>query len=321
MPWLIGIDEAGYGPNLGPFVMSATAWRVPARRAGADLWDVLRGAVRRPGDAEDGRILIGDSKEVYSPARGLRALETSVLAAVGHLLAEPSPCLQGYLEHFGNGSHAALCGEAWYHGKSRIPLAALEEDVIAGSGRFRECCKARRVNLEMVHSVIVCSSAFNAMVDKWGTKGAVLGHALGELVRHIRVKAPGAEPLTFFIDKHGGRNYYAAVLQHAVLDAMLVAHQETAECSTYSALGLEREIRFTIQPRADREHCCVALASMISKYLREVLMGEFNAFWQQHVPELKPTAGYPGDAARFFEAIRPVLRRLGLSESAVWRRR
>ena len=36
---------------------------------------------------------------------------------------------------------------------------------------------------------------------------------------------------------------------------------------------------------------------------------------------LKPTAGYPGDAARFFEAIRPCCERLGLPEAAVWRRK
>ena len=29
MPWLMGIDEAGYGPNLGPFVMSAALFHVP----------------------------------------------------------------------------------------------------------------------------------------------------------------------------------------------------------------------------------------------------------------------------------------------------
>ena len=29
MPWIVGLDEAGYGPNLGPFVMSLVAFRVP----------------------------------------------------------------------------------------------------------------------------------------------------------------------------------------------------------------------------------------------------------------------------------------------------
>jgi hypothetical protein len=60
---------------------------------------------------------------------------------------------------------------------------------------------------------------------------------------------------------------------------------------------------------------------MVSKYLRELLMREFNHFWQGHVPDLKPTAGYPADAARFFEAIRPAAERLGLSEAALWRKK
>ena len=45
MPWLIGIDEAGYGPNLGPFVMSATLFQVPDGQ-GHNLWKPLRPAVR-----------------------------------------------------------------------------------------------------------------------------------------------------------------------------------------------------------------------------------------------------------------------------------
>ena len=34
MPWHIGVDEAGYGPNLGPFVMTAVALRVLINRIG-----------------------------------------------------------------------------------------------------------------------------------------------------------------------------------------------------------------------------------------------------------------------------------------------
>ena len=32
MAWLIGVDEAGYGPNLGPLTIAATAWRVDSNR-------------------------------------------------------------------------------------------------------------------------------------------------------------------------------------------------------------------------------------------------------------------------------------------------
>ena len=60
---------------------------------------------------------------------------------------------------------------------------------------------------------------------------------------------------------------------------------------------------------------------MVSKYVRELLMLEFNQFWQQHVPGLQPTAGYPGDSQRFFQAIRPALQRLGLEKEKVWRRK
>ena len=30
MGLIIGVDEAGYGPNLGPLAVCATAWRIPS---------------------------------------------------------------------------------------------------------------------------------------------------------------------------------------------------------------------------------------------------------------------------------------------------
>jgi hypothetical protein len=60
---------------------------------------------------------------------------------------------------------------------------------------------------------------------------------------------------------------------------------------------------------------------MLSKYVRERLMSEFNRFWAERVPGLKPTAGYPADAVRFWQAIRPAAERLGLADAAIWRRK
>ena len=42
MPWVVGIDEAGYGPNLGPLVQTAIAVRLPDGDTAG--WETLRPA-------------------------------------------------------------------------------------------------------------------------------------------------------------------------------------------------------------------------------------------------------------------------------------
>ena len=86
MAWRIGIDEAGYGPNLGPLVMTAVACQVPDEFLLSDLWDILSRAVcrtRRKKKVADCRVMVNDSKLVYSGANGLAELERSVLALLG----------------------------------------------------------------------------------------------------------------------------------------------------------------------------------------------------------------------------------------------
>ena len=63
----------------------------------------------------------------------------------------------------------------------------------------------------------------------------------------------------------------------------------------------------------------IALASIFSKYLRELLMARFNAYWAGHVDDLRPTAGYYQDGQRFLRDIEPAIGRLGVDRSQLVR--
>jgi ribonuclease HII len=321
MTWIIGIDEAGYGPNLGPFVMTSVACRVPDTCSDANLWSLLHPAVRRSEDADEGQLLIDDSKRVYT-VHGLAGLERGVLATLtADLRPRPPGTLAALIAWSCPDDGAELRREIWYRGVQPLPIHLVSIDLDPWAVRFQDACMAANVEGWHVRSVVICPGRFNALLDEGGTKGHVLAHALAYLLRWQRSNLSGGDELAFFIDKHGGRNTYAAMIHHALSDGIVCAEQESMACSSYRIDGLERGVRLTFQPRADCEHFCVALASMASKYLREVLMLEFNRFWQEHVPDLKPTAGYPGDAVRFLQAIRQTIVKLGLREDTLWRRK
>jgi ribonuclease HII len=321
MPWIVGIDEAGYGPNLGPFVMSAVAFEVPGVHSSGNLWKALSSIVRRSSDDEDDRMVVDDSKLVYSGGKTLCGLERSVLAAV-HALR---PCIEINLAELLNGlaspSLDELALEAWYEGSEPVPGALNGLEIAEAATRWSTASNNAGIGPCHVRSVIVCPSAFNSVTKRWGSKGAVLGHGLRELLHWCLQTAGVKEPVLITVDKHGGRNNYAAMLQEACPDCFVAVQEEGMLRSAYRLLGLGRKVSLAFQPRADADHFTVALASMTSKYLREMLMREFNRFWQAKVEGLKPTAGYPGDSARFWSEIRPAVKRLGIPKDKVWRSR
>ncbi len=82
-----------------------------------------------------------------------------------------------------------------------------------------------------------------------------------------------------------------------------------------------RNVEVHILVGADAAQLPTALASMLSKYLREVFMQIFNAFWMERIPGLKRTAGYPLDGKRFLREIADVQAELGVNEDLIRRAR
>ncbi|HEV3386502.1 MAG TPA: hypothetical protein VG097_16925 [Gemmata sp.] len=315
MPWVIGIDEAGYGPNLGPLVQAAVSLKLPDGDTAG--WQTLGSVVRRTHEEADHRLLIDDSKKVYSLS-GLEALEQGVRAALTFLDAT----IGDLVDKTGlPGVREELAQEAWYEADEAAPVLAEPETILAAIAALSEN-QPDGTTFGTPAVAIVPTPRFNRICTETGTKATVLSRGLIELIPTVLAALQSdGEPVAILCDKHGGRNYYGAMVQEAFPDGWVFAEKESAEESRYRVELLERPIKVVFRPRADGDSVAVALASMLCKYLREVSMRQFNRFWLKHVPGLAPTAGYPGDAARFYAAIKPAMKKLGLSEERVWRKR
>jgi ribonuclease HII len=321
MPWRVGLDEAGYGPNLGPLVMATSACHVPDD-APPSLWKLLRRAVRRTDHKADDRLLIDDSKKVNQGDDGLARLEAGVLATracrfapegglhVGELLAEVA------LGH----SVSDLQTEPWFNPVDSLPVANEPGAFTAAVERLLEVSSSASVSWGPVRTVLVPAPRFNHLLDEWRNKSGVLATGVIALLG-AALELPGEDAIHITVDKLGGRHFYAPLLNEAFPGCWINVLCEGPDCCEYTLTGAPREVHIRFEPRADGEHLNVALASMCAKYLREVCMRQFNRYWLQRVPGIKPTAGYPGDASRFFAEIRNVLQADGVAERAVWRAR
>lgn len=321
MPWVVGIDEAGYGPNLGPLVQAAVALHLPDDDPAG--WDALKAVVRRCHEPADGRLLIDDSKKVYTRG-GLAALERVVVPVLGF---HPQP-LSAFLERrLPDDLDAELRQEVWFNFDEALPVASDPADFGPAFTCWLGDGTLTHNKWYSARAFIVPATRFNRIAEGAGSKGAVLAHGLVDLMpHHLHVGRPGAPwfpdaPVHFSCDKLGGRNAYAAIVQQAFPDGWVVVEKEGAAESRYRVDGLDRPVSVSFRPRADGDSVAVALASMLAKYLREVCMLQFNRFWATHVPGLAPTAGYPGDAKRYYDAIRPAMEKLGLAPDQVWRKR
>ena len=91
MRLVLGVDEAGYGPNLGPLVVAVSAWAVDSRLEVLDGLEPFapefQAASWTPRSAF---VPFGDSKKIYQSGKGLAGLNFALRFFESILEGKPS---------------------------------------------------------------------------------------------------------------------------------------------------------------------------------------------------------------------------------------
>ena len=321
MGYLLGTDEAGYGPNLGPLVISATVWEAPDGVGVEDLFDRLAQVIASRLDRVVGnggaRVVMADSKVLYTPGKGLRHLERGLWAALGLLGHRPWTCRDVW-RILAPEAEQQMASIPWYVDNGRpAPLDCDAEEAEAPVEALRVGLSAVGVRLAAMRSRVIFEEEFNALIERHGSKGAALSHETLALAARM-IKPLPSGPISVVCDKHGGRNRYGALLAAHFPEWLVEVYGEGRARSEYRFGPAKRRIEVCFRTKAESA-LPAALASMASKYLRELAMRALNDFWRGRVPGLRATAGYPQDAKRFRVDVAEEVKRLKIAERVLWR--
>lgn len=313
MTLVIGTDEAGYGPNLGPLVVAATAWHVAADPAAAE--PALAGAIAAALADHDGPLW-ADSKRIYRGGAGFAALEQGALVA--------ATLAAGRLPRSWNDLAAAMAcdrdaapvpPEAARLASIALPTDPDADACTALTESIGPRLAARGATLVAIRCRIVQPAAFNGLLDIGLNKSDILSQTTLQLAADLT--AGGGEPTLVWCDRHGGRRRYGPLLASHFAAPLIRAVEETPTRSVYDLPAAACRVEFTV---GGESRTPVAVASMLAKYVRELAMQAFNDHWSSLDPTVAPTAGYPVDAARWRRQAAPTVAAAGIPWDAVWRR-
>ncbi len=323
---LIGTDEAGYGPNLGPLTVVGTAWHLPDGVEPLDLWDELKSVLTSMPERGDQRLFVADSKKVFSPGEGLESLEVAVLSFLSLINVDTASidqvCRGISMSEQVIPFSEAYASEPWNTTPGlKLPVDSSTDHISEWVATLNAELEKRGIQLLGIRARIMFPEEFNRLVRQTDSKGVVLSNATLQLVRDLSdscaaVAALSDKPTLVVCDKHGGRNRYDELISQHFDDQFVFRLEESREKSRYRMGSLD----FCFRTKAE-EFLPVALASMVAKYTREVLMHQFNQFWAKHIPGLKPTQGYPLDAKRFRDDIAAAVESLNVPLDQLWRSR
>ncbi len=243
-----------------------------------------------------------------------------------------------WLDSLGEKSHHKLDHLPWYAASENRPWESLprtcsEGEIAVARSLLSGSIRKAGVNVLDLGAAVTFEDRFNQMVSATRSKAAVSFTFVASHLRSIWDRFGECHPRVV-VDRQSGRMHYRELLSMTFPEASLTILNETPAISSYrleakapratqpkksihetidsNAIKTSRAMTISFEVDSEQQHMPVALASMVSKYTRELLMSRFQAWFLTHAPHISPTAGYAADAKRFWKEIQPELKNLSI---------
>jgi ribonuclease HII len=314
---VLGIDEAGLSPVVGPLVVSGTLFKTTEEFEGANFWRLLQECVSSSVRGANGRLVVADSKKLHKKG-DLTRLEEGVFsflytrgAARITNLAQMLKQLNAQVEHE---------QYPWYRPQDlKLPTKIWRNTARKHADKLKS--EMRKVGMAFVgaYSEPVLEGQFNADLSRTRNKAMLLWERVSRIIYNALKVCP-EENLTVCIDKLGGRARYDNLLEDVLGEMRPKRARAGKDISAYEYTFGGRRVRVLFIKSGEEKALPVALASMLSKYVRELFLLQLNAWFCEHLPGLKPTAGYHKDGWRFIDETREFREANGIPETLIIRR-
>jgi ribonuclease HII len=307
----VGIDENGLGPRLGPLVVTGVV-AVTSGDGHARAERRPMGALRQRLDDSKKLVAYRDNalgeawaRAIVGRMRGQEPALESPNAIVQALSLDGAEALQKPCPR----DHAAQCWDA--HGEAfgcdGNLLALVEQDLAR--------LEAAGVNVTRAACVVTCTRRLNEGVARGLTRFHLDLHAMERLALEARQRS--GRDVFATCGKVGGFDRYAPAFGPLGGRIHAVAAEGRAR-SEYVMPGLGR-IAFVRD--ADAKHLLVCMASLVGKWVRDVLMGRIVRYHRAVNDELPDASGYHDPVTtRFIDATRLSRRQRSLPDDCFERK-
>lgn len=188
MQIVIGTDEAGYGPNLGPLVVGATLWQIPDDADCEDLYhltDEVIHCAESSARSTCGRLPIGDSKSLFKSRGSIGPLQNSVLTMLGTCSSLPVD-LFGLLQELTGQEQVDLAQHSTYHWTGSGSYEKAERESITQRAReVDHVLTASGIKCDKLAASMVFPPQFNRGVREHGNKATLLTSTTCQLARRL----------------------------------------------------------------------------------------------------------------------------------------